>query len=41
LLSCEQGRNEGGKGGTMLRAPIHWGGRRKVPTTSQVISSIQ
>jgi len=36
-----QRRNEGIKGGTIPRAPNHCGGRRKVPTTSQVLSSIQ
>jgi len=37
----QQGRNEGCKGGTIPRAPNHCGGRRKVPTMSQVLSSIQ
>jgi len=36
----EQGRNEGGKGGTIPRAPNYYGGR-KVLTMSQVVSSIE
>ena len=42
-----QGRNEGGKGGTIPQAPNHYGGanrcggRHKVPTMSQILSSIQ
>jgi len=36
-----QGRNEGGKGGTIPRAPNHCGGRRKVLKLPQVFSSIQ
>jgi len=45
--STNQGRNEGGKGVTISRAPNHYGGaerlrgRRKVPTISQVLSSTQ
>jgi len=42
-----QGRNVGGKGGTIPRAPNNYGGakslrgRRNVPKMSQVLSSIQ
>ena len=42
-----QGRNEGGKGGTIHRAPYQYGGakslrgRHKVPTVSQILSSKQ
>jgi len=49
-----QGRNEGGNGGTIPRAPNHYGGaeslrgapndcglRQKVPTVSQVLSSME
>ena len=36
-----QGRNEGGKGGTIPGAPNHWGGRWKVSTMSHALSSIQ
>jgi len=45
--SCRQGRNEGGKGDTIPRMPNHYGDpeslrrRRKVPTISQVLSSMQ
>jgi len=35
---CSQGRN---KGGTILRAPNDYAGRRQVPTMSQVLSSMQ
>jgi len=39
---CKQGRNEGGQGGTISRAPSHYGapngcgGRQKVPSMSQI-----
>jgi len=36
-----QGRNEGGKGPEFLGRRITAGGRRKVPTVSQVLSLIQ
>jgi len=42
-----QGRKDGGKGGTIPRAPNRYRGakwlrrRRKVPTMSQVLSSVQ
>jgi len=41
--SWTQGRNEGSKKGTIPRAPNHYEGAEalKVPTTSQVLSSIQ
>ena len=45
IISCIQGRSEGGKGGTIPRAPNHYGGaeplrgRRKVPAMSRVFSS--
>jgi len=39
-----QERNEGGQGGTRrwmdMGAPKHCGGRRKIPTMSQMLSSI-
>ena len=47
LYLFHQGRNEGGKGGTISRrritmgAPSDCGNRRKVPTMSQVLSSMQ
>ena len=47
ILPPRQGRNDGGQGGTIPRAPNPYGGaewlwgRRKVPTMSQVLSSIQ
>jgi len=46
FMAC-QGRNEGGKGSTILRAPNHYGGAesllgpRKVLTMSQVLPSIR
>ena len=40
-FSGGQGRNEGDQRGAIPRAPNRCGGRKKVPTMSQVLSSIQ
>jgi len=41
VASCTQRRKEKGKESTNHRASNHCGGRRKVPTMSQVLSPIQ
>jgi len=41
ILCSKQGRNEGGKGVTIPREPNHCRRRRKGPTMSQEVSSIQ
>jgi len=35
FLICAQGRNEGGQGGTIPRAPDHYGGAKSLRTASK------